>query len=137
MGSRGCNVNKDEDLLAIASDTEDPQIFFHPVTPGPGVLSVRVEAVAEAPDELEVFWSRESGVFRQLDSAKIQVDTRRRVDLIRIPGNTFSDRLWLRLDPLRNSGRIKLRATLLEHEFDVGLETTGAWNSLRRDGKNA
>jgi GT2 family glycosyltransferase len=135
MGSRGCNVNKDEDLLTIASDTEDPQIFFHPITPGPGALSVRVEAVAEAPDELEIFWSRESGVFQQLDSAKIQVDTRHRVDLIRIPSNTFSDRLWLRLDPLKNSGRIKLRATLLEHEFDVALETIGAINNVGLDGK--
>jgi Glycosyltransferase family 9 (heptosyltransferase) len=118
----GCGFAKDDDQLDILSDDLDPQIYFHPIQLGPGQLSIRVESVADAPDVLELFWSNERDIFLQTNSARVPVGTRKRVDLIRIPNGIFPEQLWLRLDPLSKGGRIKLRATLLEHEIDNSLE---------------
>ncbi len=121
-GAVGCGLAKEDDQLDIFSDTDDPQIFFHPIELGPGPLSVRLESMADAPDVIEIFWSSEQGSFFQANSARVPVGTRKRVDLIKIPDAIFPERLWLRLDPLNRGGRIRLRATLLEHETDNVLE---------------
>jgi hypothetical protein len=106
-----CSVSTNAQWLEVTADEEDPQLHLPPIAGNGGEVWLSLASVADRADTLEVYWATNDAPFNDAQKRSIPIGPEPRSAHVSLDVPA-SDRVRLRIDPLRGAGRVRLQGAL-------------------------